>query len=78
MLTSKIDVESAIEPKGGCNRRYDLSHQTVQVGVGWSLDVQVSSADVVDGLVVNHESTVGMFQSGVSGQDRVVRLNNSS
>merc|ERR1712172_447274 len=50
----------------------------VEVGVGWPLDVQVTAADVVDGLVVHHEGTVGVLQSGVGGQDSVVGLNHSS
>ena len=48
----------------------------VKVGVGGSLDVEIPPADIVDGLVVDHEGTVGVLQSGVRGQDRVVRLNN--
>ena len=35
-------------------------------------------ANIVDGLVVDHEGAVGMFQSGVGGQYRVVRLNDGS
>ena len=49
----------------------------VQVGVGWSFDVQVSSADVVDGLVVDHEGAVGVLQGGMGGQDGVVGLHPS-
>jgi len=55
-----------------------LSNQSVQVGVGGALNVQVSATDIVDGLVVNHEGTVGVFQSGVGGQDGVVGLDNGS
>ena len=35
-------------------------------------------ADIVDGLVVNHEGTVGVFQGGVGGEDGIVWLNHSS
>ena len=35
-------------------------------------------ADVIDGLVVDHESAVGVLQSGVGGQNAVVRLNDCS
>ena len=75
---SKINVQSTIETQRSCDGRYDLSHKTVEVGIGWSLDVQVPSADVVDSLVVDHEGTVGVLQGGVGGEDRVVRLNDSS
>ena len=54
-----------------------MTNQSVQVGVGWSFDIQVTSADIIDGLVINHESTVRVFQSGVSGEDGVVWFNNS-
>ena len=54
-----------------------MCHQTIKIGVGRALDVQVTAADVVDGLVVDHEGAVGVLQGGVSGQDGVVGLNHS-
>jgi hypothetical protein len=51
-----------------------LCNETVQVLVVGALYAQVPPADVVDGLVINHEGAVGVLQCGVSGQDRVVRL----
>merc|ERR1719381_189856 len=50
----------------------------VEVGIGWPLDVQGATADVIDGLVVHHEGTVGVLQSGVGGQDGVVGLDHCS
>ena len=47
---SEIDVEGAIESERGGDRRNDLTNQTVQVCVGWALDVQVSAADIIDSL----------------------------
>merc|ERR1712098_336686 len=64
----QIYVESSIKSERGSDGRHDLRDETVQVGVGWSLDIQVSSADVVDSLVVYHECTVGMLQSSVCTQ----------
>jgi hypothetical protein len=55
-----------------------LSDETIEIGVRGTLDVQVPSADVVDGLIVDHESAVRVLQSGVGGQDGVVRLNDCS
>jgi len=75
---SQVNVESPVEPQGGRDGRDNLSDQPVQVGVGWSLDVQVTAADVIDGLVVNHEGAVRVLQSGVGGQDGVVGLNHGS
>ena len=50
-------------------------YQSVEVGVRWPLDIEVSTADVVDGLVVDHEGTIRVLQGGVGGQDGVVGLN---
>ena len=70
----KIDVESTVEPERGGDGGDDLTDEPVEVGVGWSLDVEVPSADVVDGLVVDHEGAVGVLQGGVGGQDSVIGL----
>ena len=71
-----INVEGTIESEGGGQGRDDLGNESVQVGVGWSLDIEVSSADIVNGLVIDHNSNIGMLEEGVSGQDGVVWLNN--
>ena len=71
----QIHIQGSIEAKRSSNGGDDLTKETVEVGVGGSLDVEVPTADVVDGLVVHHEGTVGVLQSGVGGQDGVVRLN---
>ena len=51
-----------------------LSDKTVQVLVVWSLNAQVAAADIVDGLVINHETAVRVLEGGVCGEDRVVWL----
>ena len=48
----------------------------VEVCVGWPVDVEVPPADVVDGLVVNHEGAVRVLEGGVGAQRGIVRLNN--
>ena len=72
---SQVDVEGTVKSERGCDGADNLADQPVQVGVGWSFNVQVTSADIVDSLVVNHEGTVGVFKGGVGGQDGVVWLN---
>lgn len=74
---SQIDVEGTIETERSSDRRDNLSNQTIQVGVGGAFDIEVAAADIVDSFVINHESTVRVFQSGVGGQDGVVGFNNS-
>merc|ERR1719346_835560 len=75
---SQIHVQGSVEPQGGGDGGHDLADQPVEVGVGWPLNVQVATADVVDGLVVNHEGAVGVLKGGVGGQDGVVGLDHSS
>ena len=53
-------------------------YRPVQVGVSWSFNIKVSSADVIDSLVVNHEGTIRVLECGMSSQNRVVGLNNCS
>ena len=45
---SDIDVKGTIESEGSGKRGDNLSDESVKVGVGGSLDVQSSSADIVD------------------------------
>jgi len=73
---SDIDVKGTVESEGGSEGGDNLSDESVQVGVGWSLDVEVSSADIVDGLVIDHDGDIGVLEEGVGGQDGVVWLNN--
>ena len=74
---SQVHIEGTVEPEGGGDGGDDLTNQSVQVGVGWSLDIQVTSTDIVDSLVVDHEGTVGVLEGGVSGQNGVVGLDDS-
>ena len=71
-----IDVEGTIESEGGSQGGDNLSDESVQVGVGWSLDIEVSSADIVDGLVIEDNGDIGVLEKRVSGEDGVVWLDN--
>merc|ERR1711937_1132064 len=64
----QIHIESSIKSERGSDGGHDLSNQTVEVGVGRPLNVQITTADVVDGLIVHHEGTISVFQGGVGGQ----------
>ncbi|KAG8138511.1 hypothetical protein E2320_004389 [Naja naja] len=70
----QVDVQGPVKSQGSRDGGDNLPDETVEVRVGWALDVQVSVADVVDGFVVHHEGTVRVLQGGVGGQDGVVRL----
>jgi hypothetical protein len=51
-----------------------LGDEPVQILVVGSFDAQIASADVIDGLVVDHETAVRVLQSRVGGKNGVVRL----
>ena len=61
----------------GCpriRRRLTLRNKPVEVLVVGALQAEVAAADVVDGLVVDHERAVRVLEGGVGGEDRVVGL----
>ena len=57
-------------------KSHTLSDQTVQVLVVGTLNAEVAAADVVDGLVVNHEGAVGVLEGGLGGEDGCEGLDN--
>merc|ERR1712054_598133 len=63
---SNIDIEGTVESEGGGQRGDNLGNESVQVGVGWSLDIEVSSADIIDGLIVDHDGDISVLEEGVS------------
>merc|ERR1711981_283016 len=74
---SDIDVEGTIESEGGSKGGDNLGDESVEVGVGGSLNIKSSSADIVDGFVVKHDSDISMLKKRVSGEDGVVWFDNS-
>ena len=55
-----------------------MTDKSVQVGVGRPFDTKFFGADVVDGLIVDHERTVRVLQRGMRSQNRIIRLNYGS
>lgn len=72
-----INVKGSVESQRGSQGRDDLGNESVEVGVSGSFDVQLSSADVIDGFVIEHNGDIGVFQKRVGGKDGVVGFNNS-
>merc|ERR1712195_159340 len=72
-----VNVEGTIESERSGQGGDHLRDKTVQVGVGRTLNVQASTADVVDGLVVEHDSDVSVLEQRVGGEHGVVWLDNS-
>ena len=58
---SDIDVKGTIESEGGSQGGDNLSNESVQVGVGWSLNIKVSSADIIDGFVIEDNGNISVF-----------------
>jgi len=74
---SDIDVKGTIESEGSGQGRDNLSDKSVKIGVGGSFDVEISSADIVDSFVVEHNSDISVFEERVGGEDGVVWFNDS-
>lgn len=53
-----------------------MGDQAVQMLKGRTWDIEVAAADIVHSFVVNEERTIGVLDRRVSGQDRVVGLDN--
>jgi hypothetical protein len=70
----QVDVEGAVEAKRCGDGGDNLGDQTVQVLEVGALNTEVAAADVVDGLIVDHEGAVAVLEGGVSGKDGVVWL----
>jgi len=70
-----INVEGTIETEGSGQGGDNLGDEAVQVGVGGALDIEVAAADIVDGLVVEHDGNIGVLKEGVGGEHGVVGLN---
>ena len=72
-VSEQVFFSSEINKNTG-NRRNNLSNQTIEIGVCRSFNVQVSPANVIQSLIVNHEGNVGMLQSVVGFEDGIVGL----
>jgi len=72
---SDIDVKGTVESEGGSQSGDDLSDESVQVGVGWSFDIEISSADIVHSFVIKHERDIFVLEEGVGGKNGIVWLN---
>jgi len=63
---SDIDIQGTVESQGSSERGDDLTDKSVQVGVSGSLNVELSSADVIHGFVVEHNSDISVLKERVS------------
>jgi hypothetical protein len=69
-----INVQRSFKSQRSSDRGDGLSDDTIQVAVGWSFDIELLLAHVVDGFIVQKERNISMFQEGVGREHRVVWL----
>ena len=70
----QVDVQSPVEAEGGGHPGDHLGDDSVDVGVGAALDVEVAVADIIHSLVVDHEGAVGVLKHAVGSVNGVVGL----
>ena len=73
-----IDVKGTVESEGRSQGRDNLGNESVKIRVRGSLDVQGTSADIVDGLVIKHDGNIGVLEKSVRGKHAIVGLYNGS
>ena len=42
-----------------------MSYEAVQIRVGWTLDVKVSAADIIESFVVEAKGNIGVLEKGM-------------
>merc|ERR1719499_237732 len=75
---SEVNIQSSIKSERSSDGRDNLANHAVEIRVRRSLDVQIPATDVINCLVIDHESTIRMLKSGVGCQDSVVWFNHGS
>jgi len=75
---SDVHVQGTIETQGGSQGRDALGDQTIEIGIGRTLNVEVTTADVIKSFIVHLASNISVLQEGVDTEDTVIRLNDSS
>lgn len=58
------------------NDKY-LSDEAIEILIAWLVDIQITVANIVNGLVIKDEGAVRMLERRVRHQDRIVWLNDS-
>lgn len=54
---------------------YNLADDAIEVSVRGTADLQVGSAHVIDGFVVEQDAAIGEVHAVVSREQRIIRLN---
>merc|ERR1719470_688113 len=75
---SDIHVQGTIESKRGRQGGNYLSNQSIQIRVRWALNVEVTTADIIQRLIVHLVRHIGVLEQGVHAQHGVVGLDHGS
>ena len=73
LKSCQINIQGSIKSEGSSDRGHNLTYQPIQVSIGWV--VNISTTDVIDGLIVYCEGTIRVLQDGVGSGDGAVGLN---
>ena len=71
----KISIQLAREAEAGSDTRHGKRDKMVQVTIGGSSQLQGSEADVVEGLIINAKSLVGVLDELMHRKGSIVGLN---
>lgn len=70
----QVNVQGAIETQTGGDRANNLSDQPIQVLVIRSWNIEVTTAYVIDSLIIDQERAVRVLNSAMGRQHRVIGL----
>lgn len=74
----QVDVQCSIKAQTGGDRADDLGNQTIEMLIARTRDVEITTADIVHGFIIDQERTVGVLNRAVGGENCIVRLDNGS
>merc|ERR1719261_481513 len=73
---AQVTIELTREAQAASDAANGCAHEVVQVTVGWRGELQRAEADVIQGLVVQEETLISVFDELVERQHSVVWLDN--
>ena len=73
----EVSVELTREPEAGGDTRHGERDQVVEVTIRGTGELEVSEADVIERLVINHECLISVLHQVMKSQTSIVWFNNS-
>jgi len=69
-----VHVECAIEAERSRERRDDLTQEPVEIRVCRAFNIEITPADIVKRLIINHVGYIRVLKQRVHAEDRIVRF----